>query len=133
MKFEQLQVNWDKFGKVDPLWAILTNPEKRNNKWNVDEFFRTGEAEIDGVIQYINSLQLPRRRQKALDFGCGAGRLTQALCRYFDQCYGVDIAPSMIELAEKYNRYGSKCHYYTNSAQDLSLFEDNSFDFIYSI
>lgn len=132
MKFEQLQVNWDKFGKVDPLWAILTNSEKRNNKWNVDEFFRTGEAEIDGVIQYINSLQLPRRRQKALDFGCGAGRLTQALCRYFDQCYGVDIAPSMIELAEKYNRYGSKCHYYTNSAQDLSLFEDNSFDFIYS-
>lgn len=132
MKFEQLQKNWDQFGKIDPLWAILTNEEKRNNKWDVEEFFRTGKTEIDGVMEYINFLHHPLRRQKALDFGCGVGRLTQALCRYFDQCYGIDIAPSMIELAEKYNSYGSKCRYYTNPAQNLSLFEDNSFDFIYS-
>ena len=83
-------------------------------------------------MNYIDSLEITLSGNKALDFGCGVGRLTQALCLYFDQCYGVDIAPSMIELAEKYNRYTRKCRYYINSAQDLSLFENNSFNFIYS-
>lgn len=132
MKFEQLQNNWDIFGKTDPLWAILTDSEKRNNQWDVNEFFRTGEEEIIGVMNYIDSLHISLSRNKVLDFGCGVGRLTQGLCLYFDQCYGVDIAPSMIELAEKYNRYRRKCSYYINSAQDLSLFENNSFNFIYS-
>ncbi len=132
MKFDQLQKNWDLFGKTDPLWAILTHSEKRNNQWDVNEFLRTGDEEISGVMNYIDTLHITLSRNKALDFGCGVGRLTQALCLYFDQCYGVDIAPSMIELAEKYNRYRTKCHYYVNSTQDLSLFENNSFSFIYS-
>ena len=132
MEFDQVQKNWNEFGKKDPLWAILTRPEAKNNKWDIQEFFRTGDEEITYIMQYADSLDTSLARQKALDFGCGVGRLTQSLCRYFDQCYGVDIAPSMIELAEKYNRYGNKCSYYVNEAKDLSLFEDNSFDFIYS-
>jgi SAM-dependent methyltransferase len=45
---------------------------------------------------------LPRRR--ALDFGCGAGRLTQPLADRFDHAVGVDIAPSMIARAKGLNR-----------------------------
>lgn len=26
---KDLKNNWDKFGKIDPLWAILTHPSKR--------------------------------------------------------------------------------------------------------
>ena len=41
----------------------------------------------------------PAARRSALDFGCGIGRLSQALAEHFDQVYGVDISPKMIELA----------------------------------
>ena len=67
----------------------------------------------------------------AIDFGCGVGRLTRALGRYFIQRHGVDIAPSMIELANQFNRYPERCCYYVNACAALTLLEDDMFDFIY--
>lgn len=132
MDIKELQRNWDELGKTDPLWAILTFPHKKGNKWQVDEFFKTGVEEIKTVMKCAEGLDINFQRRKALDFGCGVGRLTQPLCEYFDEVYGVDIAPSMIELAKKYNRHGDKCRYYLNEAGDLKLFSSNSFDFIYT-
>jgi len=132
MDIKELQKNWDEFGKTDPLWSIITSPDKKGNKWDVDEFFATGEREIDAVMEYIKFLGIAVSHRKALDFGCGIGRLTQALARYFDEVYGVDIAPSMVELAKKYNRYGDKCRYYLNETDDLKLFSDNSVHLIYT-
>lgn len=128
----ELQQSWDEFGRRDPLWAILTVPEKVNRKWKTREFFKTGEDEIRGVMRYVDALGVPLARRKALDFGCGVGRLTQALCRYFEQGCGVDIAPSMVELAARYNRHGDRCRYFVNPAGDLSLFRGDTFDFVYS-
>jgi SAM-dependent methyltransferase len=133
MSIEELQRNWDEFGRNDPLWAILTEPGKRRGKWNLREFFEKGEEDIANLMRYIDSLEFPLRRNRALDFGCGVGRLTQPLCRHFEVCYGVDIAPSMIELANKYNRYGQKCRYCLNVSDKMNLFDDNYFDLVYSI
>lgn len=133
MRLEDLQKHWNEFGKRDPLWAILTDPSKRNRKWDPAEFFQRGEEEIASIMAYVDSLGLVPRRRQALDFGCGVGRLTQALANYFEASHGVDIAPSMIEAARKYNRHGDRCHYHLNNKDDLTLFADNSFDFIYSV
>ncbi len=132
MDIEHLQKNWEQLGRADPWWAILAAADKKGNKWNIDEFFATGQGEIDAIIGYVGSLGIKIPAEKALDFGCGAGRLTQGLARYFDQVCGVDIAPSMIELAKKYNRYGDKCRYCLNQTDDLKLFSDNSFNLIYA-
>ncbi len=131
MNIKKLQKHWNEFGKTDPLWAILTAPDKKGSKWQIDEFFKTGVDEIEAVFKYLKSLNISIAKRKALDFGCGVGRLTQALAYYFDEVYGVDIAPSMIDLARKYNRHGNKCKYFLNE-DNLKLFDDNSFDFIYS-
>jgi SAM-dependent methyltransferase len=133
MRLEQLQENWDLFGKKDPLWAILTDPHHRDQKWELAKFFESGENEIAGIMRHAESLNLSFGRGTALDFGCGVGRLTQALCHHFDWCCGVDIAPSMIDLARRYNRHGERCQYYVNDADNLRLFEENRFDFICSI
>ena len=129
---EDLQSNWDALGKADPLWAILKIPGKGGNRWQVDEFFKTGSKEIDSIMEYVSSLGVSLTRQTALDFGCGVGRLTQALAGYFDRVYGVDLAPSMLELAKKYNKHGDRCNYVLNETDDLILFMDNTFDFIYT-
>jgi len=132
MDLEELQKNWDEFGKRDPLWAILTDPEKRGGKWNLDEFFALGREEIARLMDQVRDLGFPARQEAALDFGCGVGRLTQALCAWFERGCGVDIAPSMIELARQYNRYGEQCEYFVNPTDDLRIFADNSFDLAYS-
>ncbi len=131
MKLKQLQRNWDEFGKNDPFWAILTDPEKKGNKWEIKDFFETGKQEINSVMKHIDSLKINLNHKIALDFGCGAGRVTQALADHFDRVYGVDIAPSMIDLANNYNRFDG-CKYFLNETDDLKLFNDNEFDFIYT-
>ncbi len=88
MHIKELKVQWDKFGRTEPLYAILTCHGKEGNKWGLDEFFEMGEKEIDDLMSYIGSLGLVFPRGTALDFGCGVGRLTQALSSYFNQVCG---------------------------------------------
>jgi SAM-dependent methyltransferase len=131
MTLNRLQESWDEWGRRDPLWVILSDPEKRDGQWNVDEFFATGPREVRALFDKIAQLGVAVGRGRALDFGCGVGRITQALCEYFDECIGIDIAPSMIEGAERYNRYPEKCHYLVNAKNDLSQFPSDHFDLIY--
>lgn len=131
MNIQKLKQRWDFYGKTDPLSAVC-KPRNRDEPWQAEELFRMGKEEIEKLMEYIHRLNLEFSRRKALDFGCGIGRLTQAMAPFFDQVYGVDIAPSMIELANKYNRYPDKCLYSLNDQDHLRIFPDNSFDFIYS-
>ena len=129
---KEVHDNWNEFGKRDPLWSILTVDSKKNNQWDLVEFFAAGEREISGVMRYLQNIKAPLRRGKAMDFGCGVGRLTQALCPEFEECHGVDIAESMVALADQYNRFGSRCQYHVNVSHDLRVFTNDTFDFIYS-
>lgn len=132
MDLKELQKNWDLFGKKDPLWAILTHPDKKDGKWDLDAFFETGEREIKRLFRSLDRLEVSLSTSKALDFGCGIGRLTQALAAHFDEVTGVDIAPSMIGLANKYNKNKAKCHFILNERDDLSVFPSDSYDLIYT-
>ncbi len=71
-------------------------------------------------------------RQRALDFGCGVGRLSQALAEHFERVVGVDIAESMVQRAREYNRYGDRVVYLVNTSDDLEILDSNSFDFVYT-
>ncbi len=133
MKLREVGLNWDEFGKQDPLWAILTDPRYRGNRWDPDKFFETGRNQVQALMAEVDRLGVSIPRGRALDFGCGVGRLTQALCEHFDQCCGVDIAPSMLAQAERFNKFGSRCRYVHNEAGNLRLFPDNSFDFVFSL
>ncbi|MGQ9665054.1 MAG: class I SAM-dependent methyltransferase [bacterium] len=98
----------------------------------MEELFKTGQDEICSVMEYMNRLNLKIKNQLALDFGCGVGRLTQALCKFFDDCVGVDISFQMLRIAAQNNRHKENCTYILNCAPDLKIFKDNVFDFIYS-
>lgn len=123
---------WDSLGKTEPLWAILNDKTRENHTWNPDEFFQTGRDEIARIMEDLSSLGIAPMRGTALDFGCGAGRLTQALTQFFDHVTGVDAAPSMVALARRHDRSNGTCEYILNQTGDLALFPDDSFDFVYS-
>ena len=130
--FETLKKTWNTLGEVDPLWAVLTSPDKQGGRWDIESFYFTGMAEIEYILKEIDFLNFPLIKGKALDFGCGVGRLTQALSKHFEEVHGVDIAPSMIELAGQLAGDDGKRHYHLNQKKDLLLFTDDFFDFIYS-
>ncbi len=131
MDLSKLRNEWDTFGRQDALWAILTKEGRKGGRWDVDDFFATGREEIANLMAMAEELGLPENRVRALDFGCGVGRLTQALADYFTEVIGVDIAPSMLEAAERYNQR-QNCRFLHNERPDLSLLDDESFDLIYS-
>ncbi len=77
----QLRRTWDDFGKRDPLWAILAAADRTadgDRPWGLDEFLATGVAEIEEVLAYARSRYPELRTGRALDFGCGVGRLSRA-------------------------------------------------------
>jgi SAM-dependent methyltransferase len=114
------------------LWAILVHPEKTGRRWDPDEFFTTGVHEIASVMGRLDRWGLPVSRRRALDFGCGVGRLTQPLADHFEEVRGVDISPVMLEQARHFNRHGDRCQYVWNNQSDLRMFADRSMDLIYS-
>jgi ubiquinone/menaquinone biosynthesis C-methylase UbiE len=74
----------------------------------------------------------PLRTRHALDFGSGPGRLSQALANQFDQVTGVDISHTMVETAKSFNRHGDRVRYLVNTRPNLSLFDNGTFDLVYS-
>ncbi len=133
MWLEQAKLDWERLGEADPMWAVFSDPELAGHRWDREAFFNTGLEEVGHNLRHVVGLGLEIPRDRCLDFGCGLGRLTQALCDYFDRCDGVDIAASMVAAAQTFNRHGVRCHYHVNSAGDLRLFEDAQFTFVLSI
>jgi ubiquinone/menaquinone biosynthesis C-methylase UbiE len=70
-------------------------------------------------------------RGRALDFGCGVGRLTRALSDHFQAIVGMDVAPSMIERARSLNADCATCTFVLNRATRLKAIPDGAFDIVY--
>lgn len=93
---------------------------------------KTGEREIALLFHRFAELQLPWPRGPALDFGCGVGRLTQALARRMDRVVGADISPVMVGLAQQLNQYPDRASYICTSVTGLETLQARSFQCIYS-
>jgi SAM-dependent methyltransferase len=133
MNLEEINKNWTALGTTDPMWAILTDPAKKGNRWSPEEFFETGRHDIKTILARLESAGLPVSFGRALDFGCGIGRLTHALAEKFEFVDGVDISDSMINHAKEFNQFPDRAFYHLNTREDLSLFPSCKYDFIFTM
>jgi SAM-dependent methyltransferase len=129
---EPIRQFWEQHARQDPLWAILSDGTKRGGTWDATAFFETGVTEIASLLRELDAQGILFSRGAALDFGCGAGRLTQALAPHFERTIGVDISPSMLEVAAGRNRFPDRVSYVANQATDLRVWQDRTFDFLIS-
>lgn len=90
---------WAKWGEVDPYFGVLTLDEYHAGN-NREMFFTSGQRKVAGFIARYEQMFGPLPRGRALDFGCGVGRLSLALAREFDAVTGIDIAPAMLAEAQ---------------------------------
>lgn len=124
-----IQAGWNRAASEDAFFNILTLPDKDQGRWGSEEFFAHGQAEIDDAMAWLEDHGIEGRK-RALDFGCGVGRLSQALAHYYKHVDGVDISPEMIRLARKHNR--AKVNYHVNVNPDLTCFPTKSYDLVYT-
>ncbi|HEY6351982.1 MAG TPA: class I SAM-dependent methyltransferase [Candidatus Angelobacter sp.] len=117
--------DWQDMASFDPFLAI--SGQKKD--WHVEEFWATAQPHMDRLFLTAGSLGLPRSHDRALEFGCGVGRFLPHFEKRFGEVWGLDVSPSMIDLAKKYN---PRCRFHLNAAADLSFFPGSHFDLIYS-
>ena len=123
---------WEALGHSDPYWAVLAYPTKKGGKWNSQEFFQTGAEEINRVLSRIANHGIQMRFGTVMDFGCGVGRLSRALSRYFEHVIAVDISKSMLEEARAANGEYTNIEFLHNIGEDIATARSESVDFIYS-
>jgi SAM-dependent methyltransferase len=90
----EMRQRWDLRARTDAFGYIETAREVRD----VEGFFALGEvfarALADPVLDGI-----PRGR--ALDLGCGLGRITRALAKRFEEVVAIDVSTEMVRRAEE--------------------------------
>lgn len=133
MTFEDTARAWTRHGAADPLWAVLVDPAKRGERWDVDDFLDTGRQEVDEALDVLARLGgTPARAEVALDFGCGAGRLTQALATHYEKVIGLDISEPMLATARRLDRSGGRAVFQHNATADLSVIPSASIDLVFT-
>jgi 2-polyprenyl-3-methyl-5-hydroxy-6-metoxy-1,4-benzoquinol methylase len=123
---------WEELARLDPLWAVASSPQLRHGKWNEEEFYAGGRRKVRKLMKRLDALGVPSRMARALDFGCGAGRLTLPLADHFATVVGVDIAPSMLELARTRAAGRPGLAFRLDETGDQSVLAGESFDLVYS-
>jgi SAM-dependent methyltransferase len=95
---------WERLAR-DPYYAVLTADEHREGRMSVedrDRFDRSGETDmgqtLDEIRRFVSPGFMPR---KAVDFGCGVGRLTIPLARVADEVVALDISGAMLAEARR--------------------------------
>jgi ubiquinone/menaquinone biosynthesis C-methylase UbiE len=89
-------------------------------------------SELESELPRLEFLGDGVARRRALEIGCGPGRLVLPMSRHFEEIYGVDISDEMIHIARERLQAVPNAHFLVNSGGDLALFEDDYFSFVYS-
>ena len=79
---DHLRRVWQTLGRDDPLWAVLSQADKRGRRWKPDEFLATGRAEVETQLNLLGARGWPVSHTLALDFGCPSTQGLQ-ITQYF--------------------------------------------------
>lgn len=96
---------WEKFGQSAPYFGVVSHDRFRDAGTEGPartEFFRSGEEHVERYFRLVREAVdagfAPRR---ALDLGCGVGRVVIPLARRIPEVVGVDVSRSMLEEARR--------------------------------
>ena len=131
-RFSSARRNWEGFAATDPMWAILTSPARRGT-WDRDEFLASGRKGVASLLAKVEGEGVDVIYGRALDFGCGLGRLTLPLSERFESVVGVDVAEGMVNGARELAQGRGNVSYVHNAEPDLRCLESAQFDFICSL
>jgi ubiquinone/menaquinone biosynthesis C-methylase UbiE len=127
---ERMRADWNQRARDDAHFYVAFGGRDQTE----EEFLATAAdvlRSIEGQLKRLPA-KANRRAFRALEIGCGPGRLVKSLSRHFGEIHGVDVSDEMIRLARE--RLGDipHAHFHTTDGASLPQFADESFDFVYS-
>lgn len=128
--------SYDNVGRTEPYYGVITLERFLSAKLDaaaLREFFATGESQVARVLATIRAhLAADFKPRRALDFGCGVGRILIPLAREAGHAVGVDVSDAMIAEAARNCRERNLTNVsFVKSDDQLSRLE-GAFDLIHS-
>ncbi len=124
---------WDVSDLYEAMFTrIYIDPSLKNKTLDeqIDIWNRSAQSSVDKILQKIPY----KSKWKALEIGCGIGRIIKPLREKLAVVDGVDIAPNMIKFAEEYlGTDESRGKVLVNNGYDLADLKDRTYDLVYSM
>ena len=123
-------------GAVEPYYGV--KPERGYLRDNLDataraEFFRTGEHQVEQTLRVIRErLAENFNPTRALDYGCGVGRVLMPIAHRVRQAVGCDVSLSMLEESRANCERSGLTNVSFVQADDQLSGVSGRFDFIFS-
>src|ERR1017187_248315 len=119
-QLDRMRRDWDRRALENARHYVATGQKE----WSDEEFFAAGEQELkDQILNDLGNICRGKdpKAMKVLEIGCGAGRVTRALARFFGEVYAVDISRHMIRQARQAVAQLPNAHVFRNNGSDLSI------------
>ena len=125
----RMRDDWNARAREDAGFYVACGRREQNDA----DFYATATDVINGLEIELQRVPAHQRSSwKALEIGCGPGRLMRPMSRYFAEIHGVDVSDEMIALARERLRDIPNSHLHVTDGASLAWFPDGSFDFVYS-
>jgi ubiquinone/menaquinone biosynthesis C-methylase UbiE len=128
---QAMKRDWDSRARENAMWYINCFA------WNqsAEEFDSTGLVEVERLVlkDHLLAEGLPFASRRFLEIGCGVGRMTKHLSRFFGEVHAVDVSAEMIRQARERLAGFQNVHLQTSSGLNFSMFPDNYFDVIFTV
>jgi len=129
---DRMRHDWNARALEDPHYYVAFGRREQDDT----EFFSTAADVVRGLraeARHLRPAGQPfPRGLKAVEIGCGPGRIMRPLSADFAEIHGIDVSDEMIRLAREKLRAIPNAYLHHTRTSDLSLFPDESFDFVYS-
>lgn len=116
----RMRRDWDRRALENARYFVATGQKE----WSDEEFFAAGEQELkEQILTDLENICQGKdpKAMTVLEIGCGAGRVTRALARFFGEVYAVDISPRMVRQARRAVEQFPNAHIFSNNGRDLSV------------
>ncbi len=127
---ERMRADWNQRAREDAHYYVAFGGRDQD-----EEGFDATAADVLPCLEF-ELKRFPtnanRRAWRALEIGCGPGRLMKPLSRHFGEIHGVDVSDEMIGIARRRLRDVPHAHVHATNGASLAQFADESFDFVYS-
>jgi len=125
----RMREDWNERAREDATYYVALGRRNQDEA----EFFSTATEVINGLEFELQRVPLAQRGNwRALEIGCGPGRLMRPMSRHFVRIDGVDVSDEMIGLAREKLKDVPNAFVHLTDGANLTEFDDNLFDFVYS-
>jgi SAM-dependent methyltransferase len=129
IELRDMSAYWDDCAQDNAMRHIATDD------WQSEAVFhKCGERDLANLLKNLDGEFLNSHDKQVLEIGCGIGRMMKPFTMWYPDLNitGVDVSEEMLRKGRARLKEFKNVTFLRSNGKDLKIFEDNSFNFIYS-